>query len=237
MKNLQHVHAPQAQSGDEQGFMNNKLPDSFAALAAELWVASSVGGGLLSTALGSVLGWRLEEAEEILDSELRQIKRRLARVGEVEEAAGMVFRYIRAAEEGTLQINLRIMAKVIRGLAAGHRPKASDFLRFADAVASLSVDEIYVVSSLLEKTSELDQMGLTNDRDGKAWSLMIDDLVPRFFADQQSVAEILLTASRTGLVTKAAPFKLGPFCTTPLLHELSELASLDRAIMEEGVEY
>ena len=80
------------------------------------------------------------------------------------------------------------------------------------------VDEICVIHSLLEKTAELDQLGMTKDRDGKAWALMIDDLVPRMFADQQKVAEILLTASRSGLVTKAAPFKLGPFSTTPLLH-------------------
>lgn len=237
MNNLQHARSSEDQQGGEQRFVSNKLPDSFAALAAELWVASSARGGRLSSALGSVLGWRLEEAEEILDSELRQIKRRLSRVGEVEEAAGMVFRYIRAAQEGASQINLRIMAKVIRGLASKARPKASDFLRFADAVASLSVDEICVISSLLEKTNELDELGLVSDRDGKAWSLMVDDLVPDTFDDQQTVAETLLTASRTGLVTKAAPFKLGPFSTTPLLHELAELASLDRAIMEEGVEF
>jgi len=100
MNNLQHARSPEEQQGGEQRFVSNKLPDSFAALAAELWVASSARGGRLSSALGSVLGWRLEEAEEILDSELRQIKRRLSRVGEVEEAAGMVFRYIRTAQEG-----------------------------------------------------------------------------------------------------------------------------------------
>ena len=237
MTNLQQAHDLQEQKDHGHRFTNNKLPDSFAALAAELWIASSVSGGTLSSALGSVLGWRLEEAEEILDSELRQIKRRLTRVGEVEEAAGMVFRYIRAAQEGALQINLRIMAKVIRGLADSVRPRASDFLRFADAVASLSADEICVIHCLLEKTNELDEMGLTKDRDAKAWALMIDDLVPRMFTDQQKVAETLLTASRTGLVTKAAPFKLGPFSTTPLLHELANLASLGKAIVEEDIDY
>jgi len=219
-----------------RNFVNNKLPDSFAMLARELWVASSGNAGLLSTALGRVLGWRLEEAEDILDSELRQVKRRLARVGEVEEAAGMVLRYIRAAQEGTSQINLRIMAKVIRGLAARSRARASDFLRYAEAVASLTVEEICVVTCLLEKTIELDELGISKDRDNKAWSQMIDDLVPRMFTDQQHVAEILLAASRTGLVTKAAPFKLGPFCTTPFLHDLAELASLQRAITEEGLD-
>jgi len=129
MNNLQHARSPEEQQGGEQRFVSNKLPDSFAALAAELWVASSARGGRLSSALGSVLGWRLEEAEEILDSELRQIKRRLSRVGEVEEAAGMVFRYIRTAQEGASQINLRIMAKVIRGLASKARPKASPSFR------------------------------------------------------------------------------------------------------------
>ncbi|MGI9418733.1 MAG: hypothetical protein ACR2RA_12940 [Geminicoccaceae bacterium] len=214
----------------------DKLPDSFATLARELWVASSGSADLLSAALRRVLSWRLEEAEDILDSELRQIKRRLTRVGEVEEAAGMVLRYIRAAQEGTSQINLRIMAKVIRGLAARSRAKASDFLRYADAVASLTVEEICVVTCLLEKTVELDELGVSKERDNKAWSQMVDDLVPRMFTDQQHVAEILLAASRTGLVTKAAPFKLGPFCTTPFLHDLAELASLQRAITEEGLD-
>lgn len=216
--------------------VSNKLPDSFAVLARELWVASSANADLLSPALGRVMSWRLEEAEDILDSELRQIKRRLTRVGEVEEAAGMVLRYIRAAKEGTSLINLRIMAKVIRGLAARSRSKAADFLRYADAVASLTVEEICVVTCLLEKTIELDELGLSKDRDTKAWSQLIDDLVPRMFTDQQHVAEILLAASRTGLVTKAAPFKLGPFCTTPFLHDLAELASLQRAITEEGLD-
>jgi len=216
--------------------VNNKLPDSFAALARELWVASTAHADLLSPALGRVMSWRLEEAADILDSELKQIKRRLARVGEVEEAAGMVLRYIRAAEEGTALINLRIMAKVIRGLAARSRAKAASFLRYADAVSALTVDEICVVTCLLEKTIELAELGLSKDRDNKAWSHMIDDLVPRMYADQQQVAEILLAASRTGLVTKAAPFKLGPFCTTPLLHDLAELASLQRAITEEGLD-
>lgn len=216
--------------------VNNKLPDSFAVLARELWVASSANADLLSPPLRRVLSWRLEEAEDILDSELRQVKRRLSRVGEVEEATGMVLRYIRAAQEGTSLINLRIMAKVIRGLAARSRAKAADFLRYADAVASLTVEEICVVTSLLEKTVELDELGLSKERDNKAWAEMIEDLVPRMFTDQQHVAEILLAASRTGLVTKAAPFKLGPFCTTPFLHDLAELASLQRAITEEGLD-
>ena len=232
----QHPDQPENHETTPHRYANSKLPDSFAVLARELWVASSGSGGLLSTALGRVMSWRLEEAEDILDSELRQMKRRLTRVGEVEEAAGMVLRYIRAAQEGTSQINLRIMAKVIRGLAARSRARASDFLRYADAVASLTVEEICVVTCLLEKTVELDELSLSKDRDNKAWSQMIDDLVPRMFTDQQHVAEILLAASRTGLVTKAAPFKLGPFCTTPFLHDLAELASLQRAITEEGLD-
>ncbi len=235
MTSLQQAQDQREEAAGEPELVTNKLPGSYAALAAELWVASTVGRGM-NSALGSVLGWRLEEAEDILDSELRLIKRRLARVGEVEQAAGMVLRYIRTAEEGASQTNLRIMAKIIRALVNKPRPRASDFLRFAEAVATLSFDEICAISCLAEKTRELDELGMTKDRDGKAWALTVDDLVPRLFADQQQVAEILLCASRTGLVTKSAPFKLGPFCTTPLLHELIELASLDRAIMEEGGE-
>ncbi len=237
MKSLQQDRDLGERQSHEHGLLRNKLPDSFAALASELWAASSANDDVLSTALRRVLGWRLEEAEEILDSELRLIKRRLTRVGEVEEAAGMVLRYIRAAQEGTAQVNLRIMAKVIRGLAKGPRLQASRFLRFADAVASLTVEEICAVTCLYEKTAELDQMGLNKDRDNQAWTFTIDELVPRLFEHQQRLADTFLTASRTGLVTKVAPFKLGPFSTTPLLHELAALASLQRAIVEEGHDY
>lgn len=231
---LDRQHKSEATPSDTGG---DKLPDSFDALARELWVASTGSVGLLSSALGRVLSWRLEEAEDILHSELRQIKRRLTRVGEVEEATGMVLRYIRAAQEGTCELNLRIMAKVIRGLAKRSRAKASEFLRYADAIAGLTVEEITVITCLLEKTVELDEFGLAKERDNQAWSQMIDELVPSMFTDQQHVAEILLTASRSGLVTKAAPFKLGPFCTTPFLHDLAELASLQRAITEEGLDW
>jgi hypothetical protein len=233
----QHLDRHEKSASGAPGVNNGKLPDSFAALAHELWIASTGNSDLMSSALGRLLSWRLEEAEDILESELRQIKRRLTRVGEVEEAAGMVLRYIRAAQEGASQVNLRIMAKVMRGLAARSRVKAADFLRYADAVATLTLEEICVITCLLEKTIELDDLGLSKDRDTKAWAQMIDDLVPRMFTDQQHVAEILLAASRTGLVTKAAPFKLGPFCATPFLYDLADLASLQRAIVDEGLDY
>jgi hypothetical protein len=220
------------------GFLSSKLPDNIATLATELWSAAGrVRGAGLSAALNRVLEWRLEDAAEILDSELQQVKRRLSRVGEVEEAAGMVLRYIRAAEEGTAAINLRIMAKVIRGLASGSRLQSCHFLRYAEAIAPLTAEEIFIISALYEKTVELERQGLTRDRDNQAWAMTTEELVPLMFDDEQSLAEVTLTASRTGLVTKAGPFKLGPFCVTPLLNDLARLASLRRAIIDEGHDY
>jgi hypothetical protein len=217
--------------------MTNKLPDNFADLAVELWAAAQVpASAQLGGALRKLLNWRLEDTQEILITELRQTKRRLSRVGEVDEAAAMVVRFIRAAREGTGRVNLRIMAQVIRGLSNRPRLRASDFLRFADAVANLTLEEITALATLHEKTLELEAVGVARDRDNEAWAQTVDELVPSEFADEQRLAAVMLAASRSGLITKTAPFKLGPFACTDLLYELAELASLSKAVAEEGHE-
>ncbi len=217
--------------------MTNKLPDNFADLAVELWAAwqgPMIAG--LSGALRKLLSWRLEDAQEILIGELQQTRRRLARAGEVDEAAAMVIRYIRASQEGTDRVNLRIMAQVIRGLSGRPYMLASDFLRYADAVASLTLEEIRSLATLNAKTVELETQG-SRDRDSEAWQQAVSALVPSYFAEEQRLAAVMLAACRTGLVTKTTPFKLGPFAATSLLLELAELASLSRAVAEEGHEF
>lgn len=76
-------------------------------------VASTI-GAVGSEFLGKVMKRRTEAVREIMISELKLGDRRLTDL-EIEESAAIVYRYARAAEEGTARVNLRLLAAVFAG--------------------------------------------------------------------------------------------------------------------------
>jgi len=89
-----------------------------------------------------ILNKRAHEALEILLAEIRQ--------GNFEnidqdEAVSIIARYQRAAIEGAAKRNLRMMAKVIRGMAEKQDLTAPSFMKYANILASLTKDEILVL--------------------------------------------------------------------------------------------
>ncbi len=66
------------------------------------------------------------------------------------EAVSIIARYQRDAMEGVAKNNLRLMARVINGMAAKNELKASTFLKYANILASLTEDEITVLGIMLK---------------------------------------------------------------------------------------
>jgi hypothetical protein len=62
------------------------------------------------------------------------------------EAVSIIARYQRDAMEGVAKNNLRLMARVINGMAAKNELKAPTFLKYANILASLTEDEIMVLA-------------------------------------------------------------------------------------------
>jgi hypothetical protein len=74
------------------------------------------GGSLLGVPVERLMRRRRQAAGELLLVELRRGGRTFAEVEE-DELAAVVYRYSRAAQEGTARLNLRLMATVIAGQA------------------------------------------------------------------------------------------------------------------------
>jgi hypothetical protein len=160
--------------------------------------------------------------------------RALLDVGEVDEVAAMVFRYIRAAQEGSARLNLRLMAMAVNGIAEQPPVFASEFLRYADILATLTRDEVIAIATLYR--NEHDQ--ITNSSSGEdaranAGVRTREQLVPSYFSTERHLEYVLQAATRTGLVIGQSGWGALVYETTPLADELARLASFEEALEKE----
>jgi hypothetical protein len=89
--------------------------------------------------------------QDVILSEIRQGN--LGRVDD-DELISIFFRLIRDAEEGVARNNLRLMARVINGMAEKQKLKAPNFLRYASILSSLSEDEITVLGIMAKDVAK-----------------------------------------------------------------------------------
>lgn len=205
---------------------------TIAAVATDFWSLVGLPGAATSgVALERLLGGRTQMAKKIFMNELRRGDRYIEETQDVDEAAAMMFRYLRAAQEGTARLNLRLMAKIMRGLSVERPIYADQFLRYADIVASLTREEVILVATLYAKTQVLKDSPRWRE---EALTLAKDELVPRVFDTDDRFCAVMAAASRTGLVITGG--WSDQFCTTPLMDELARLVSFRDALKEEGIE-
>lgn len=107
--------------------------------------------GAASAALIKLINKRHAMLREIILGEIRQ-----GNFNNVDEddLASVFFRLIRDAEEGVARNNLRLLARMINGMAEKNDLKAPTFLRYASVLASLTETEIDLLSTMvLEQAS------------------------------------------------------------------------------------
>jgi hypothetical protein len=106
--------------------------------------------GIPTTALTQiyqdVLKQRNSEALEILLSEIRQGN--FNRVDQ-QDLISIMARYQRDAMEGVAKVNLRLLARMIKGMAEKGELKAPSFLRHANSLSSLTEKEIRILSVMV----------------------------------------------------------------------------------------
>lgn len=175
-------------------------------------------------ALKAMLKRRLEAAREIALEEIRVGDRSLWEA-EPDEVVAIVYRYLRAAQEGAARINLRLLARVIAGQAHMGNLKADEFLYYADILASLRREEIIA----LAKIHHLDlQMSAASPPDKKALCDAFEkELVPSIFSSQDELLATCMGVTRTGLVLEQTDYMLFDYRASPLLHRLVALAPFE----------
>lgn len=193
-------------------------------------VFSLPGGGLAGEALKSIFKKRADSAREIILEELSRGNVRLSET-DAEESAMIVYRYLRAAQEGAARMNLRLLAQTLAGQARLGLVKADEFLYYADMLTSLRRDEILLIGQILHhwnaaehlKDDPLERMKYATGHSREA-------LVPEVFVDDADFRANADALRRTGLLliqaTAGGGDRLGP---SPLLFRLAKLVDFDAA--------
>ena len=112
-------------------------------------VTTALVKSLGTAALKAFVNRRAMEAREILLEEVRKAEIDAAKAASEDDVIAVVFRFERAVREGTARLNIRLMAKAMAGRLKYDRLVADEFLLFADALATLSRDEIIIIAEML----------------------------------------------------------------------------------------
>lgn len=210
------------------------LPRTLAAIAADMVALTDVPvGNVLIEAVQAVQERRQRQPREILLEELRQGEALIERAEEIDELAAIMLKYVRAAEEGTARLNLRMMAMIIRGMSLKRTLVASRFLYYANFLATLSREEVIAITTLYknERRSRL-KIPIENDARARARADTKAELIPSIFPTERHLNGVLQSASRTGLVVPLSGWGSLVYQTTPLMKEIASLAKLQDALRE-----
>jgi len=125
------------------------------ALAISGFPLSNAPGSVAALALQRVFQQRAEAAREVLQDELRRGDITSLDAAGDDAAAAILFRYLRAAQEGAARRNLRLLAQVIRGQLSSGNLVADEFLSYADVLAPLRREEIVLLGAMAQRRDEL----------------------------------------------------------------------------------
>jgi len=212
--------------------MLEQLPSLLSAIVGDgFTLANAEGGGLVGFAasrlITTLLARRGEAGRSILIQELRHGERSMTSV-EIEDSVAVVYRYLRAAQEGTARLNLRLMAKVIAGRARLGNLVADEFLADAEIIASLRRNEIILLATMYQASIATD-LG-----DPEAWAEK--KLVPEPFLTKDELRATKAAVVRTGLIETASGYSSIGYTLTPLLDRLISLADIEAALRTESAE-
>ncbi len=185
------------------------------------------GKNTLKIALRNLMEKRIKKGRAILIEEIRRGEKDVWDACEIDEAIAVIYRYMRAAQEGTARVNLRLLARIIAGQKAAGALKADEFLYYADIIASLRREELILLGTLQKH----DVRNKPNFRDLVSGAeKVVDELIPSVFPSKEEFAATSEALTRTGLVIKTV-FNTydceAPVYLTPLFEEISRLATFE----------
>lgn len=200
----------------------------------EIFACLSIPGGAAASAiLHKVFEKKAAEARDILMEEVSQGG---SPAMAEDDAVYIIYRYLRAAQEGSARINLRLLAKTITGSGHGGTLSADEFLYYADILSSLRMEEI-ILLGCITRHIKARVGGGDKDSDKAAWMATQDaekELVPSLFATKEDFNACCASILRTGLLSVASGYGGGMlYKGTTLLEKICDWASFEETLAQE----
>jgi hypothetical protein len=197
--------------------------------------------------LSEYLHRRAAKALDILIEELRRAEATQAQVASQDAAIAVIWRFLRASIEGTARLNLRLLAKAIAGKLRAGSLVADEFLQYAEAIASLSRDEIIVIGVMYRHWKAHRNLGVQEreaaGRNVDPWELTLQELTG-LGMEEELISTAAARAQRSGLLCPmfgrvghvAARYGNLSFCVSPLLIDLGMTIDFADALRREASE-
>lgn len=192
-------------------------------------VAGKVFDWAVFSPIGAVMEKRSRLAQEVLLEEVREGKTFTSQE-KLEDAAAMALRYARAAEEGAARRNLRLMARLLAGALEDEGLYASEFLRWAPTLASLSREELAVAVEFHRALAAKRAEGVARENaPGAAMPEAIARLVGPglLFAEEAEVFQVIGQLVGSGLLIFGSAFGGIVYYASPRMDDLVRLARLE----------
>lgn len=199
---------------------------------------SSLLGSAADNAFSRVMSKRVSASREILLEELSDGTVLPNTVIEEDEWVAITYRYGRAAMEGAARLNLRLLAKCLKGDLNVSQLSADRFLYYTDIIASLTRSEIQLIAALLQARSWTTRGNYyCVEHASSAYHEAAKTLIPQVFKDglKQKVSAAALT--RHGLVFSYAGIGGSTsYGLSPLIDDLLSLSDFRDALRKECIE-
>jgi hypothetical protein len=193
-------------------------------------LANLPGGNSAGFALKQLMAKRLEAAREVLLNELARGQLRVSEA-DLEEGLAIVYRFLRAAQEGASRVNLRLLSQVIAKQAWTGTMKADEFLYYADILGPLRRDEVLLLGALHRNWFDGSRAGLDiGQRRIETIGAMKAELVPAVFESDADFFAIADSLTRTGLLSTIAAYGGSFYEPSPLLQRVVGMVDFEAAV-------
>lgn len=209
------------------------LPEVLGALAADgLSLAGAPGASAAGALVTGYLKRRTEQARQILLSELR------AGIATPNEAAprdddiACIVRYLQAARLGAARVNLRLLAKAMVGQTTNGGLVADEFFKYAEALATLSRNEIVLLATMHRVEVAHDALVAQGFSRKNDWTESQAELGKLGWSKEQTEATAA-SCLRSGLILIASAYGSATFGLSPLMQALCSSVDFDDALRRE----
>jgi hypothetical protein len=143
-------------------------------------------GNTFAESMTRLIEARRKKARDILIEELSLGRALIESIGDVDELVAIFVKYMRAAEEGTARLNLRLMAMTLRGMAHNRTLTANRFLYYAGFIATLTREEVIAIATFYKNMQQVpDATAPESEAHGQARVRTKDELVPAVFPTER----------------------------------------------------